>query len=158
AVGTDKDRLLAGLGKHLVLGAEVQSSVLRVAIQLDRTGNGLQARGEFDELAAWHVIHSQLALLLCKGLPVLPVPANHHPVAPQHGASFAGEESFVCLVSAVRAMPGVGRLAFAIADAIKTEEDAAVMRRVDVGIIGQTASGEKVALGRKKVMEYLVSP
>src|SRR5437660_413992 len=60
------------------------------------------------------------------------------------------------LVRAVDAMPRIGCLAVAVTDAIKTEEDAAVMRRVDVGIVGQTARREHVALGRVEVMKYLV--
>jgi hypothetical protein len=64
----------------------------------------------------------------------------------------------VLLIGAVGAMPGIGSLAVAVANAVEAVEDAAVMRGVDLGVVRQSVRDDPVALPRIQVMEDLVSP
>src|SRR5262245_4411936 len=56
AVGTNKNRLLTGLGKDFVVSTELEAGVLRVAVKFDRSGARAQPGGELDELTARHVV------------------------------------------------------------------------------------------------------
>ena len=62
------------------------------------------------------------------------------------------------LKRAVDAVPGVRRFAVAVGDAIEALENAAMMRRMDLGILIQATRDNPIALQRINVMENLVGP
>src|SRR5262249_46338534 len=92
-----------------------------------------------------------------ESLLVLTMPADGQPMAPQHCAGFACQDTVVGLVGAVGAMPYVCCLAVAITDAVEAVKDAPMMRGVDGRIVGQTTGCQHVAFGRVKVMKHFVS-
>src|SRR5262245_55109766 len=146
-VGTHEDRLVARFRKHLVVGPEMHAGVLRVAVQPDRTGARPQPRCKLDEMTARNVVHGQLALFVDEDLLFLSMPTDGESMSAQHDAGLAHQETVMRFIRAVDAMPGVGSFAVAVTNTIEAEEDTAMMRRMDLGIVRQSAGRQHVALG-----------
>src|SRR5262245_25748178 len=106
-------------------------------------------------MAARNVVNRQLAFLQREGS-VLPVPANLRAMPGQHGALLGCEKTFVLLKRSVDAVPGVRLLALIVGNPVEAVEDPAVMRRMHLGIVIQTASDYPVPRQGKDVMEDLV--
>src|SRR5262245_7175480 len=58
AVGADVDRFPAGQGIDVVVGAELKTGVLRVAVESNATCQGPHARGELDQLPAGDAVRA----------------------------------------------------------------------------------------------------
>src|SRR5678815_937002 len=84
------------------------------------------------------------------------MPADVHTVPSQNGAFLGREKTFVLLKRSVDAVPGIGRLAVAVGDAVEAVEDSAVMRRMNLGILIQATGDNPISLRRKDVMENFV--
>src|SRR5262245_18704735 len=76
----------------------------------------------------------------------------------QDGALLGSKESFVLLKGSIDTVPRVSSLAVAVGDAIEAIKNAAVMRRMNLGIISQAAGHNPISLWGKDVMENLVGP
>src|SRR5262249_43518663 len=142
----------------VVVGAELEAGVLRVAVPFHATSRTPERRGNLDELAARDVVDGQLALLLGESLPVLipAVPANGDSMPAQDGALVHGKKAGVLLIRPVDAVPRVGGLAVAVSNAVETVENTAVMRRMDLGIVRQSIRHDSVPLRRIQMVEDLV--
>src|SRR5262249_5812609 len=156
AVGAYVDRPYGGQGIDVVVGAELEAGVLRVAVDSHPTARAPQARGELDQLAARHVVHGQLALFLGEGLLILPVPADRYAVPAQDGAFFGREKALVLLIGPVGAVPKVGGLSVAVANAVEAVENPPVMWGMDLGIVRPSVGNDAVAARRIEVMEHLI--
>jgi hypothetical protein len=86
------------------------------------------------------------------------MPANGGTVPGQHRTLLGGEKPFVLLKRSVDAMPGVRSLSVAVGDAIEAVENAAVMRRMNLGILIQAPGDDPISVRRKYVMENFVGP
>src|SRR5262249_12606777 len=106
--------------------------------------------------ATRHVVHGQLALFLGESLLILPVPADRDAVPAQDGAFFRREEAVVRLIGPVRAMPQVGGLAVAVANAVEAVEDPPVMRGMDLGIVRPSVGDDAVAARRIEMVKDLI--
>src|SRR5262249_1803341 len=102
------------------------------------------------------VVCGQFSLFLGERLLVLAVPADHHAMAGQNGTRFRREKAIVLLIRPVSAVPEVGRLAIAVADAVEAVENPSVMRRMDLGIIRQSVGDDSIASWGINVVEDLV--
>src|SRR5207244_11538731 len=114
------------------------AGVLWVAVESYRTCQTSQPRGKLNQLAAWDVVHGQLAFFERESLLILPVPADGDPVAAQDGAFVRREKAVVLLIRPVGAVPKVCRLAVAVANKVKAVEDTAVRWGLDVGLFRQS--------------------
>src|SRR4029077_6628567 len=62
----------------------------------------------------------------------------------------------VLLIRSVRAVPEVGGLAIPVTDAVEAVEYPPVMRRMDLGIVGQSIGDHPIASGRINIVEDLI--
>jgi hypothetical protein len=92
AVEADVDHLCCGQGIDVVVGAELEAGVLRIAVESNLTCRIPQPRGELHKLSAGNVVHGQLAFLFSECL-VLPVPANGDPVSAEDGSYLRREKT-----------------------------------------------------------------
>src|SRR5258705_13626088 len=106
-------------------------------------------------MAAGNIVNGQLALLFGKGH-VLAMPANHSSLSSQNRTLLGGQKPFVLLKRSVDAVPGVGSLAVAVGDPIEAIENAAVMRRMNLGILIQATGDNPISIRRKHVMENFI--
>src|SRR5437870_4717717 len=104
-----------------------------------------------------NIVNRQFALLFCEGR-VLAMPANDNAVPTQNGTLLGRQKTFVLLKRSVDAMPGIRSLAIAVGDAIETIENAAVMRRMDLGILIQATGDNPISFRRKHMMENFIGP
>src|SRR5262245_2336582 len=108
-------------------------------------------------MAARNIVNRQLAFFFSERR-VARVPADRSAVPPQNGTLLRCEKVFVLLKRSVDAVPGVGPLAIAIGDAIEAIKNAAVMGRMNLGILTQAAGDDPISIWREYVMENFVSP
>src|SRR5262249_46882249 len=111
----------------LVVGAELEAGVVRVAVEHDRAAGAAQAGGGIDEGGAVDAAGRQLGQLPAKRLAVPVVPVDLHALAAQHRPSGLADKLLVQLVLAVMAVPGVA-LAAVEGAAREAEEQPLVVR------------------------------
>src|SRR5438876_6048592 len=108
-------------------------------------------------MPAGDVVNREFALLFCER-GVLAVPTDDNTLPAQDGALLGSEKPFVLLKRSVDAVPGVSPLAVTVGDTIEAIENAAVMRRMDLGILIQASGDDSISTGRKDVVENFIRP
>src|SRR5580765_4977436 len=130
--------------------------MLRVAVELHLASEALQARIELDQRAGRQIVKGQLTFFFGEGR-VFSVPANQNAVPAQYWPGFRREKALVLLESAIDAVPGIGRFAVTVGDAVEAIKDAAVMWRMDLRVFIEAIGDDSFAVRRIEVVKDLVS-
>src|SRR5262249_13982593 len=69
---------------------------------------------------------------------------------------FRREKAIVLLIGSMGAVPHVRGLAVAVANAVETVKNTAVVRRMDLGMVRQAIRDHSVALRRIEMVKYLI--
>ena len=136
-VGAHIVRLFLGFIWYMLRRSELETGVLRIAVELDWPNQTGQPRGKLDQRAAGYLISGQLTLFFGKDRFVLAMPGDCHAVPTDHGPRRRLQDFDVFLAFILFAMPDVRPLAIAVADAVETKEEPAVMRVQAARALGQ---------------------